>query len=333
VSVVQLTFADRCDTGSPGKLTPHHNIERRDANPVPCVDRLTTEDRHEILYNARLTRWIKPSLLDGTVEPYPPIFEPGAKDANDEYLPLPTYWKRKFAKRRREDNTRSIFSFRAPCWTGEARPNGYTSVELVRPDVTEKMLIRFTSHWLTRNLRWTLEGNHDAGNPLTYTSQRPMAERLARGENYPDESAVTAFLRQQPSIRKLLCFEHGQEILTELQRVLTYGTTVEASTEKLAGLGITQAAFEKRVQRLRREMEEQLELPYGKRVIEQLMDGAPEGTRDVLERASKRAGRKVGDVWRKFAPSVNGDPTFQNHPFESDFDRAQNPLKYLGERQ
>jgi hypothetical protein len=131
----------------------------------------------------------------------------------------------------------------------------------------------------------------------------------------------------------LLCYQHGEEIVTELQRVLTYGTTVEASAEKLAAFGITQAAFEKRVQRLRNDMEAQMELPYGKKVIEALMVDAPEGTKDVLERASKRAGRKVGEIWKKFAPSASGDPTFQNHPFESYFDRAENPVKYLGERQ
>jgi hypothetical protein len=117
-----------------------------------------------------------------------------------------------------------------------------------------------------------------------------------------DEAAVTAFLRQQPSIRKLLCFEHGEEIVTELQRVLTYGTTVEASAEKLAAFGIRQAAFEKRVQRLRNDIAAQMELPYGKTVIEALMVYAPEGTKDVLERASKRAGRKVGEL-TKFAAS------------------------------
>jgi hypothetical protein len=332
VSAIQLTFADRCETGSPGKFQAHHNVGRHDVNPVPFVDRLTTEDLHEILRNARLTRWHKP-LLDGTVVSlYPPVFEPGLKDERGNYLPVPVYWQRKFDKKRRGESARRTFQFRAPCWTGEPRPIGYESVELVRPDITEEMLTQFAGHWLTRNLRWTLVGNHDAGNPLTYTTTRPPAERLARGDSFMDANAVAAFLMQQPSIRKLLCFEHGEEIVTELQRVLTYGTKVEASAEKLASLGITQAAFERRVQRLRHEMEEQLELPYGKRVIEQLMDGAPEGTRDVLERARNRAGRKVGDVWRKFASSASGDPTFQNHPFESYFDRAENPVKYLGER-
>jgi hypothetical protein len=300
------------------------------------VNRLTTEDLHEILRNARLTRWHKP-LLDGTVVSlYPPVFEPGLKDEQDNYLPVPVYWQRKFDKKRRGESARRTFQFRAPCWTGEPRPIGYESVELVRPDITEEMLIQFAGHWLTRNLRWTLVGNHDAGNPLTYTSQRPVVERLARGENYADESAVTAFLRQQPSIRKLLCFEHGEEIVTELQRVLTYGTTVEASAKKLASFGITQAAFEKRVQRLRHDMEEQMELPYGKKVIESLIPNAPAGTRDVLERASKRAGRKVGELWSKLAPARNSGepvPKFQEHPFEDYFNRAENPVKYLGERQ
>ena len=312
---------------------PSNMVAGTDATFARCVNRLTSEDLHEILRNARLTRWHKP-LLDGTVVSlYPPVFEPGLKDEQHNYVPVPTYWRRRFARERITKLQRNLSLGRQPFWKGESRPSGYETVELRRPNITEAMLIRFASHWLTRNLRWTLEGNHDADNPLTYTSQRPPAERLARGENFMDEAAVTAFLRQQPSIRKLLCFEHGEEIVTELQRVLTYGGTVEASAEKLAAFGITQAAFEKRVQRLRNDMEAQMELPYGKKVIEALMVDAPEGTKDVLERASKRAGRKVGEFWKTFAPSPSGDPAFQNHPFESYFDRAENPVKYLGERQ
>jgi len=315
------------------QLPPGPNIfAGTDGTLARHVDRLTTGDLHEILRNARLTRWHK-SLLDGTVVSlYPPVFEPGLKDEQDNYLPVPVYWQRKFDKKRRGESARRNFQFRAPCWTGEPRPDGYASVELVRPDITEKMLIRYTSHWLKRELRWALEGNHDATNPLTYTSNHPPARRLARGDNFADADAVATFLMQQADIRKLLCFEHGEEIFGELQRVLTYGAKVEASAERLASVGVTQAGFKKRVQRLRRAMTEKMELPYGKRVIERLMADAPEGTRDVLERASKRAGRKVGEFQITFAPSAGDDPAFQSHQFEGYFDRAENPVKYLGER-
>ena len=275
---------------------------------APGVNRLTTEDRHEILYNARLVSWSKP-ILGGNVELYPPVFVPGN--------PVPKYWRKRFARERVEKSRRNVSLGRQPFWTGESRPSNYQSVELVRPDITEEMLVQFASHWLTRNLRWTLEGNHDASNPLTYTSTRPPAERLARGENYMDAEAVAAFLMRQRAIRKLLCYPHGEEIVTELQRVLTYGTKVDTSAEKLASLGVTEDGFRRRVSRLRKAMKEQMELPHGKKVIEALMVDAPEGTKDVLERASKRAGRKVGALTK----------------FEQYFDRAQNPVKYLGERQ
>lgn len=295
-------------------LSPSANIR---ADVRPRVIQLTLQDRIEIAENARLVSYRCRYVRPGTVE-FPQDVHPGWCDVFDKIL-----------SDARGRTVRSIVPVE----------NRFVPVELTTNFLSESGTAKFVGLWYRRGFRDLVLGRRDFSVPRAGFSEPVATVPMSQGETIPDEEFVSEFLRSRKDIKRLLCYEHGEERVTQLQRVLVYGVTVPEATKNLQALGvpITKRALEARVQRLRRLLAKQ-EMPRARNVLMKEAEKYPEGTRDFLRRVAGRAGR----TFQQFAVAsklpVNGVgtvspvpvPEFQSSQFEPGIlAHKHDPVRYL----
>ena len=123
----------------------------------------------------------------------------------------------------------------------------------------------------------------------TYGTEHPPARRSGQGTVIADEGLVSTFVRSHRTGKALLRYQNGEEHVSQLCLILTYGKSIPDAIAELAvaGVDVTEAALTKQAQRLRRALERE-EAQWSRRLVLKLADTAPEGTADYLRRVAKR---------------------------------------------
>jgi hypothetical protein len=185
----------------------------------------------------------------------------------------PTDEQRKQFRRDQRNRSRLHFTpFRAPNWTGEPRPDAETVV---------LQSAACLKSYFGREIDWN--------DVSTYGTEHPPASRSGQGTVIADEALVSDFVRSHKTGKALLRYENGDEHVSQLCLILTYGKSIPDAIAALtvAGVEVTEAALTKQAQRLRRALERE-EAQWSRRLMLKLADEAPEGTAEYLRKVAKR---------------------------------------------
>jgi hypothetical protein len=123
----------------------------------------------------------------------------------------------------------------------------------------------------------------------TYGTEHQPARRSGQGIEIADEALVSNFVRSHKTGKALLRYQNGEEHVSQLCLILTFGKSIPDAIAALAevGVDVTEAALTKQAQRLRRALERE-EAQWSRRLVLKLADVAPEGTAEYLRKVAKR---------------------------------------------